>query len=101
MKSAKNNDEYSSIAEVDAIFLPAGDPAGDDEPVRKRVAFQVSPTSSAFELLFLTYPLPLPKTWLLGWEFPSTLLLFQKDKFHVVCSPSKGKLLPIASTLAI
>jgi nucleosome binding factor SPN SPT16 subunit len=32
------------------------------------------------------------KTWLLGYEFPSTLILFQKDKLTILCSASKGAL---------
>ena len=36
-QKAGKNDEYSSIADVDAIFLAAG----EDEPVRKGTAFQV------------------------------------------------------------
>ncbi len=42
MKNAGKNDDYSSIADVDALLLPAGDPAGEDEPMRKGTAFQVS-----------------------------------------------------------
>jgi nucleosome binding factor SPN SPT16 subunit len=67
---AGKNDEYSAIADVDAIFLAAG----EDEPVRKGTAFQ---------------------TWLLGYEFPSTFILFQKDKLSILCSARKGaELLP-------
>ncbi|KAA1474845.1 FACT complex subunit SPT16 [Dentipellis sp. KUC8613] len=69
---AGKNDDYSSIADVDAIYLAAGDPSGEDEPIRKGVAFQ---------------------TWLLGYEFPSTLTLFQKDKLYILCSASKAKIL--------
>jgi hypothetical protein len=36
-QKAGKNDEYSAIADVDAIFLAAG----EDEPVRKGTAFQV------------------------------------------------------------
>ena len=36
-QKAGKNDEYSTIADVDAIFLAAG----EDEPVRKGTAFQV------------------------------------------------------------
>ncbi|KAH9946256.1 FACT complex subunit SPT16 [Epithele typhae] len=70
-KSA-SNDEYSSIADVDALMLLAGDPAGEDEPIRKGMAFQ---------------------TWLLGFEFPSTFLMFQKTKLSILCSASKSKIL--------
>ncbi|KAF9821701.1 hypothetical protein IEO21_00547 [Rhodonia placenta] len=70
--NASASNEYSSIADVDAIFLPAGDPAGEDEPIRKGTAFQ---------------------TWLLGYEFPSTFMLFQKDRLQILCSASKAKIL--------
>lgn len=40
-QSAKNDDDYSSIAEVDAILLVAGDPASEDEPMRKGTCLQV------------------------------------------------------------
>ncbi|KAI0928386.1 hypothetical protein AcW1_005644 [Taiwanofungus camphoratus] len=71
-KDASNNNDYSSIADVDALFLSAGDPAREDEPIRKGTAFQ---------------------TWLLGFEFPSTLMLFQKDRLSILCSPTKAKIL--------
>ncbi|KZT03503.1 FACT complex subunit SPT16 [Laetiporus sulphureus 93-53] len=70
--NAKNDADFSSLADVDAIILPAGDPAGEDEPIRKGTAFQ---------------------TWLLGYEFPSTFILFQKDSIYVLCSASKAKIL--------
>ncbi|KAH6871120.1 FACT complex subunit SPT16 [Coprinopsis sp. MPI-PUGE-AT-0042] len=54
------------------LFLLAGDPAAEDEPVRKGTCFQ---------------------QWLLGYEFPSTFFLFQKDKISVLCSASKAKIL--------
>ncbi|KAI9509977.1 FACT complex subunit SPT16 [Russula earlei] len=65
---AGKNDDYSAIADVDAIFLAAG----EDEPVRKGTAFQ---------------------TWLLGYEFPSTFILFQKDKVSILCSATKARIL--------
>lgn len=40
-QNAAQDDDYSSIADVDALFLAAGDPAGEDEPMRKGTAFQV------------------------------------------------------------
>ncbi|KAH9930997.1 FACT complex subunit SPT16 [Fomitopsis serialis] len=70
--NASNESDYSSIADVDAMFLPAGDPAGEDEPIRKGVALQ---------------------TWLLGYEFPSTFMLFLKDRICILCSASKAKIL--------
>ncbi|KAH6918778.1 FACT complex subunit SPT16 [Coprinopsis sp. MPI-PUGE-AT-0042] len=70
--SGSQNEDFSSIADVDALFLLAGDPAAEDEPVRKGTCFQ---------------------QWLLGYEFPSTFFLFQKDKISVLCSASKAKIL--------
>ncbi|KAH7919903.1 FACT complex subunit SPT16 [Leucogyrophana mollusca] len=70
--NATQNDEYGSIADADALLFLSGDPAGEDEPIRKGTAFQ---------------------TWLLGYEFPSTFLLFQKDKLSILCSASKAKFL--------
>ncbi|EIN07653.1 FACT complex subunit SPT16 [Punctularia strigosozonata HHB-11173 SS5] len=70
--SADGDSDYSSISEVDALFAPSGESAGEDEPIRKGSAFQ---------------------TWLFGFEFPSTLFLFQKDKVYILCSASKAKYL--------
>ncbi|KAF8163125.1 FACT complex subunit SPT16 [Crassisporium funariophilum] len=70
--NAGDNEDYASIAGVDALLLIAGDPAADDEPMRKGSCFQ---------------------QWLLGYEFPSTLTLFQKNKISIVCSASKAKIL--------
>ncbi|KAH7910168.1 FACT complex subunit SPT16 [Hygrophoropsis aurantiaca] len=70
--NATQNDEYGSIVDADALLFLSGDPAGEDEPIRKGTAFQ---------------------TWLLGYEFPSTFLLFQKDKLSILCSASKAKFL--------
>lgn len=97
-KGAKNDDDYSSIADVDSLFLPAGDPAGEDEPIRKGIAFQVSfaytPPPWAY---FSTLMSSSEKTWLLGYEFPSTFLLFQKGILHILCSASKGSPLLLAA----
>ena len=41
VQSASQNDDYSSIADVDALLLLAGDPGAEDEPVRKGTSFQV------------------------------------------------------------
>ncbi|TCD65412.1 FACT complex subunit spt16 [Steccherinum ochraceum] len=71
-KDAATKEEYSSIADADALLLSAGDPAGEDEPTRKGTALQ---------------------TWLLGYEFPSTFILFRKDKVLILCSASKAKIL--------
>ncbi|KAI0080592.1 FACT complex subunit SPT16 [Panus rudis PR-1116 ss-1] len=71
-KNASDDSEYASVADVDAIFLAAGDPAAEDEPIRKGTALQ---------------------TWLLGYEFPSTFILFEKDRVYILCSASKAKIL--------
>ncbi|KAI0709021.1 FACT complex subunit SPT16 [Earliella scabrosa] len=70
--NAHKEDDYSSISEADALLLVAGDPAAEDEPIRKGTAFQ---------------------TWLLGFEFPSTYIMFQKNQLSVLCSASKAKIL--------
>lgn len=40
--NVQKDEECSSISEVDALLLIAGDPMGEDEPIRKGTAFQVS-----------------------------------------------------------
>ncbi|KAK2467068.1 hypothetical protein APHAL10511_001326 [Amanita phalloides] len=70
--NASKDDDYSSLADVDALLLIAGDPAAEDEPMRKGTCFQ---------------------QWLLGYEFPSTFFLFQKDRISILCSASKAKIL--------
>ncbi|KIL69574.1 hypothetical protein M378DRAFT_7423 [Amanita muscaria Koide BX008] len=70
--NASKNDDYGSIADADALLLIAGDPAAEDEPMRKGTCFQ---------------------QWLLGYEFPSTFILFQKDKVSILCSAAKAKIL--------
>lgn len=71
-KEASHNEEFGSIANSDALLLLSGDPVGEDEPVRKGTAFQ---------------------TWLLGYEFPSTFILLEKDRILILCSASKAKFL--------
>jgi len=39
------NGDYGSIADVDALLLIAGDPAAEDEPMRKGTCFQVGLSS--------------------------------------------------------
>ncbi|PAV23533.1 FACT complex subunit SPT16 [Pyrrhoderma noxium] len=70
--SAGRNDEYESISNADGILLAAGDPGNPEDPIKKSVAFQ---------------------TWLLGYEFPSTLILFRKDRVTILTSASKAKIL--------
>ncbi|KZT44099.1 FACT complex subunit SPT16 [Sistotremastrum suecicum HHB10207 ss-3] len=69
---ANKSEEFGSLSEADALFLPAGDVAGEDEPMRKGTAFQ---------------------TWLVGYEFPSTFFFFEKNKITFLCSASKAKIL--------
>ncbi|KAH7889938.1 FACT complex subunit SPT16 [Phlebopus sp. FC_14] len=68
--NATLNDEFASIADSDALLVLSGDHTAEDEPVRKGTAFH---------------------TWLLGYEFPSTFFLFEKDKIRILCSASKAK----------
>ncbi|PFH49104.1 hypothetical protein AMATHDRAFT_195429 [Amanita thiersii Skay4041] len=70
--NANKNDDFGSMADADGLLLLAGDPAAEDEPMRKGTCFQ---------------------QWLLGYEFPSTFFLFQKDKISILCSASKAKIL--------
>ncbi|KAF9567635.1 FACT complex subunit SPT16 [Agrocybe pediades] len=70
--AARDNEDFESIIDVDALLLIAGDPTSDDEPMRKGSCFQ---------------------QWLLGYEFPSTIFLFQKTKISILCSASKAKIL--------
>ena len=41
-QNAQKEEEYSSIADVDALLLAAGDPAAEDDAIKKGTAFQVS-----------------------------------------------------------
>jgi hypothetical protein len=40
-QSASESEDYASIADAGALFVSAGDPAGEDDPIRKGTAFQV------------------------------------------------------------
>jgi hypothetical protein len=40
-QNAQENEDYSSIADVDALLLVAGDPISEEEPMRKGSCFQV------------------------------------------------------------
>jgi len=42
-KSGSKDEDFSSVADCDGLLLLAGDPAGEDEPTKKGVAFQVRP----------------------------------------------------------
>ncbi|KAL7416408.1 FACT complex subunit-domain-containing protein [Mrakia frigida] len=70
-KNAASSDENMSFVGVDAIVVLVGDP--DEDGVYKK--------STALQ------------TWLLGYEFPSTLIVFTKDQITFVCSSSKAKIL--------
>lgn len=59
------------MSNLDALFLIAGDSSEDDAP-RKTSAVQ---------------------TWLLGYEFPSTFILMQKNRVTFLCSSNKAKIL--------
>ncbi|PVG03034.1 FACT complex subunit SPT16 [Serendipita vermifera] len=69
--SANDYEEYNSLSNLDALLLIAGDHSEDDVP-RKTSAIQ---------------------TWLLGYEFPSTFILMQKNRVTFLCSSSKAKIL--------
>ncbi|KAJ7929292.1 FACT complex subunit SPT16 [Mycena leptocephala] len=71
-RDAAQNEDYSSIAGADALLLFAGDPAPEDEPTRKGTSVQL---------------------WLLGYEFPSTLILFEEQQITILSSASKAKIL--------
>ncbi|KAG8932667.1 FACT complex subunit spt16 [Tulasnella sp. 418] len=71
-QAAGKSPEHESLTGVDSLLILIGDPAGEDEPDRKSTAFQI---------------------WLLGYEFPSTLLLFTQQKIYFLCSSSKAKIL--------
>ena len=40
----KKEEDFKLLAGIDGIFLPAGDPTGDDEPTSKGEAVQVHAT---------------------------------------------------------
>lgn len=42
-QNASDNEDYASIVDVGALLVTAGDPAGEDDPIRKGTAFQVCP----------------------------------------------------------
>lgn len=100
VQNAQKDEEYSSISDVDALLLIAGDPMGEDEPIRKGTAFQVS-SSLVLYFKFLGPTHHLVKTWLLGFEFPSTFLLFQKNQLVILCSASKGTNVYVRTVLTV
>ncbi|KAG8841983.1 FACT complex subunit spt16, partial [Serendipita sp. 405] len=65
--SASDFEEYNSMSNLDALLLISGEHSEDDVP-RKTSAVQ---------------------TWLLGYEFPSTFILMQKNRVTFLCSSSK------------
>ncbi|TFK42772.1 FACT complex subunit SPT16 [Crucibulum laeve] len=70
--NASKNDDFASVADADELLLVAGDPAAEDAPMKRGTCLQ---------------------QWLLGYEFPSTIFLFQKDKITILTSASKAKIL--------
>lgn len=42
MQNASKNDDYASIADAGGLIIIAGDPAAEDEPMRKGTCLQVS-----------------------------------------------------------
>lgn len=90
-KSGAKDEDFGSVADCDTLLLLAGDPAGEEEPTKKGVAFQVRP----FSCRELSRSLKIcAQTWLLGYEFPTTFLLLKNDKLHVLCSAKKGTIFP-------
>ncbi|KAJ7471883.1 FACT complex subunit Spt16, N-terminal lobe domain-containing protein [Mycena latifolia] len=71
-QNAAENTDYSSLVGTDALLLVVGDPTPEGEPTRTGTRFQ---------------------HWLLGYEFPSTLILFEAQKITILCSASKAKIL--------
>ncbi|RUS30293.1 hypothetical protein BC938DRAFT_479592 [Jimgerdemannia flammicorona] len=64
--SKTGNDEFFQNA--DTILIAVGN-ADEDNPYQKSTAVQ---------------------TWLLGYEFPQTLMLFTQEKLHIMTSPNKA-----------
>lgn len=76
---------------MDAILILSGDPPADDEAVKKSTAFQVHQLFFSILDFSLTWLGPTAaQTWLLGYEFPSTIMLLQKDQITFLGSPSKS-----------
>jgi hypothetical protein len=56
VQSAGKNDDYGAFADCDALLVLAGDPAPEDEPIKKGVAFQVrQPFCEACVAAWLTF----------------------------------------------
>ncbi|GAA5845081.1 hypothetical protein JCM5353_007425 [Sporobolomyces roseus] len=73
----KNDPDAAPLGEIDYLLIVAGN-SDEENPYRKGSAVQ---------------------TYLLGYEFPSTLMLLGKGKIYFVVSASKAKLLqPITSS---
>ena len=52
--NVNHHDDYGSVGSVDALFLVAGDPASEDEPMRKGTCLWVSPIcNSEFMVSFV------------------------------------------------
>jgi len=75
------------MSNLDALFLISGDHSEDDVP-RKTSAVQVS--RPILSLGMVLNRALYSKTWLLGYEFPSTFILMEKNRVTFLCSSSKG-----------
>jgi nucleosome binding factor SPN SPT16 subunit len=84
------DEDASSLGDVDYLLIVAGN-SDEDNPYRKGSAIQVPFLSFFFLISRLTcFCL---QTYLLGYEFPSTLMLLGKRKVYFVVSASKGEFL--------
>lgn len=83
-------DQQASLANVDAMLILAGG-SDEDNPYKKTTAFQVrsSFANRALRACLLTLA---RQTWLLGYEFPSTLMLVTKNKITFLAGASRSKL---------
>lgn len=93
--------DWAILSDLDAILVLCGDAAGEEEAVKKSTAFQVREfalSSTTFVLRRLTYAFTFTatvsfgctQTWLLGYEFPSTILVIQKNQVTFVSSATKS-----------
>jgi nucleosome binding factor SPN SPT16 subunit len=86
--SQAKDEDASPLGDVDYLLIVAGN-SDEDNPYRKGSAIQVPFLSFFFLISRLTcFCL---QTYLLGYEFPSTLMLLGKRKVYFVVSASKGK----------
>jgi hypothetical protein len=50
-QNASKNDEFASIADADGLVVIAGDPAAEDEPMRKGTCLQVN--TAVVQIIFI------------------------------------------------